>query len=473
MVVALTVLMAVLAGSIYGAVYNAQEVQHMAKNVNTLSAAEAANIRETQGQAESHKELAKFVSEATRITADDFLLLTETGWDRATVDLAERRVTMLEEAINGMLQGHLVPAALNDVDVRRTSEGITSYAQSMGMQPLAKYYADYMQMETSFYSTEEGFKLFIHIPLMHKGSELRIFRHARVPIPVGHGFQVTLESEKEFLAISSDDSLFRAMTANELAECTRKGDFFACKVGNVVRRAPRTKKGTFGKDPDLCLWSLYTQSYSIAKQTCITYVNQAPDTVVQLSANRFVIFNAEPHQARMDCRNNSIAHRKRFTVHGITDINIPAGCTVNTDSHAFSASDVAFTRPADHWAVEYAWPQQPRQLLNGLNLDYLNNITMKTNILGNSSRIPLEHVLERISALNPMPVQEGMSFPTLSWMPHSGLGLTFIVAMVALVLTIWQLCRKNKLDLPPVFIPTAPLQRAMDNFNSLKYTACA
>ena len=469
-VIALTVFAGTVAASVYGATYTNQEVASMATNVNTLSATQVATIRQVQHQAESHGELERFVGEVAKITERGFSQLAATGWDRAAIDIAARRVTMQEQAIAGMLQGRLVPAALNDVDIKKTSTDIAKYAAVQGMRPLAKFFTDYLQMETSFFSSDEGYKLFLHIPLMQLGTELRVFRHARVPIPVGHGYQVTVESEKEFIAISNDNSFYRTMTANELAECGRKGDFFFCKVGNVVRRAPLKLTGNFGKDPDLCLWALFTQNNHIAVQVCTVYVASAPDSVLQLSPTRFIAFNEKPHQARMECRNNSISHKKRFAVKGVTDIHVPAGCSVTTETHVFAASDVAFTRPADNWAVEYTWPHNKEHLLQGLDLERLRVISASSLTLANATRIPLEHALDAVKKLKPVQlVQGGYLF---DWIPHGGLGITFLLALSSFMLTLWHICRHKPKDTinhdyaRAVYTPSAPLQLAIDDLYS-------
>jgi hypothetical protein len=342
----------------------------MGKNLNTMSGAEVESIQEIQHQAYSQKELAQLVQGTVNIANDRWSDLEATQHHSQALYVAERRVANMETIMTAALNKQISPAIFNDVDINKTAQMIDQYANDNNMVPVAHFFTDFLQMEASFVASDDGYKIYLHVPLMGKSSGMHIYKHSRLPIPLADGFHALIEGPNSYLAVDGPGTLFKAMTADDLANCRRMGEHYVCERGNVVRRAPAAHVTNFYKDPELCLWALFNEKYTIASATCDISVNIATNSVIQLSANKFAMYTADPHQGKIHCRNTSTSFPRNFQLNKLSTITLPAGCTARTNSHVFAAADTACTRPAEDWAVGYKWAfDHVKSLTRGLDTD--------------------------------------------------------------------------------------------------------
>jgi hypothetical protein len=452
-----------IAGTSY-ALYKRSELNKMKANTNTLASAQVQEMSAIQNQAYSQKELAHLVQGAVATVADEYGNIEETQHDIQAIYVAEKRVALYEDIMTAALNKQVSPAIFNDIDIEATTNMVIEYAAKNHLVPIASFYSDILQMETSFIASPEGYTLYIHVPLMGPASGMFIYQHAKLPMPLGDGFHALIESRQEYLAINSLGSYFKAMTAADIANCRRMGDYYVCDRGNVVRQAPSSQSTTSVKDPEVCLWALFKEKYDIAASTCDISVNVAPNIVIQLTANKFAMYTAKPHQGTINCRNDSQSIPRTFQLDKLSTIELPAGCTAVTDTHVFAAADSAFTRPATEWAVGYKWALHAKSLTKGLDTNKLREISKKLGHFANATSIPLEHALQ---AVRKVQQDTNEAAGIYAYIPHgTGTAMFFsLLANLLAVISLWKinstrnlLQNQNNSPTPTIYnLPNAPI----------------
>jgi hypothetical protein len=104
-------------------------------------------------------------------------------------------------------------AAFTELQYARVALKISREAKDAGLQPVAKHFSDYMQMETSFVTGSDGFSTLVHVPLIDMKSALTIWDHHILPIPLEDGLYLNIgPAEYTHLAVTAYHKLYRAMT---------------------------------------------------------------------------------------------------------------------------------------------------------------------------------------------------------------------------------------------------------------------
>jgi hypothetical protein len=416
----MAILAAAAAGSSY-AIYHNHELSKMGQNQNTLAAAEAAALRYVGKAGTSQRELAHLVQGTVHEVDRVYGLLETSKWDEAALGVAT---------------------------------------------------SDWLQHETSFIATEGGYDLYVHIPLMGKDSGMDIHRHVRLPIPLDGDYHLNIEAADEYIAVTSDGALFRAISAADLADCRKYGDFFACDRGNVVRRAPEIglNQAEPTKDGELCLWALFYQKYALAREVCDMTISPQVDMVKQLAPNTFALFSSKPHQGQIICRNKQGDQKRTFSAHAVNLITLDPGCAALTDTHVFSTSDVAFTRDAAEWMVQFDWPYSSAELSHNLNTSEFHRLRISSeHEFFNQSRVPLMNALRAVTAANFLrPASPVTSFfaewPTLTAVIPGGAATLSCLALFLIVFLAYRHYRLaqslqhllNQSPVPPAMIPPPP-----------------
>ncbi|MCK5806018.1 MAG: hypothetical protein KAI66_24515, partial [Lentisphaeria bacterium] len=311
--------------------------------------------------------------------------------DSAANSLARREIEIAEEALAAVLSGKLSQSALSTMDVYRISEAIREFAEPKGLTPLATFFTAWLQLPASFVSTPTGFSLLLHIPMVHQGSEMNIFRKENLPLPMSAEYNLEIDSHYDYLAVSADGQRFRALSRADLEDCTKIGDFYACVRGNVARKPPKGDAWTMpGKDPEVCIWALYSQEYDLAKRRCDMHVSARINAVRQLSPGTFVVSTNDAHQGRISCRDHGNETRRTFSAGRTTTITLQPGCLAETDSHAFAGVDSGFSRSTDDWTVSFTWPEMAHKLSGGLDIETFHALKQNTDLLiSEMSRVPI------------------------------------------------------------------------------------
>jgi hypothetical protein len=125
------------------------------------------------------------------------------------------------------------------------------------------------------------------------------------------------------------------------------GEFFLCDRGLVVMKAPKLDAPPPPwKDPALCLVALFMRHFELARETCRTTIGGTESSMRLVSPNLLGSYNNKPHRGLVTCSGKNMGglESKSFTASGLTKITLTHGCTAETDTHIFAASDNGFSR---------------------------------------------------------------------------------------------------------------------------------
>ena len=280
---------------------------------------------------------------------------------------AEQRATMMENALQAASNGRLSVQALMQFDFGAAVIATERSARRHGLQLMSHHLTDWLQYEASFVATGKGFDVLLHIPLSATQKELTLYKFHPLPIALDDHLHLKLTPGMfTHLAITDDRQQFRAMTAAEVNVCRRVGTHFLCDLGTVTRSAPPTTYTTNHKDPEMCLYALFTRRFGLATSTCDADIVTAPDAMVMMTPNLFAFYTTTPQAALISCP-GATPQTTEVSVVNTTIIFVPFGCTGTTQTHQFSAADSSFSRPATEWRSSYDWPAAVHDVTQGVD----------------------------------------------------------------------------------------------------------
>jgi hypothetical protein len=164
------------------------------------------------------------------------------------------------------------------------------------------------------------------------------------------------------------------------------------------------------KDPELCLFALFSRQFELSTATCRTSIGVTEAAMRMVAPDAFGSFTNKPHRGTVTCRgsnNPGGPETQALTANGLTKIALPHGCTAETDTHIFAAANDSFKRSDNDFMILYVWPFDPLTLTLGLDTKLFSNI-LKKNLtsLANNTRhnIPLEIALQAVGANGRIPV---------------------------------------------------------------------
>jgi hypothetical protein len=306
------------------------------------------------------KEISNSQQELIRQTSEVVGLLDKYWSNIATIqhvllvcNVAERQVSVMESVMQAAIGGHVSVAAFTELHYARVALKIIREAKDAGLQPVAKHFSDYLQMETSFVAGPDGFSTLVHVPLIDMKSALTIWEHHILPIPLEDGLYLNIgPAEYTHLAVTANHKLYRAMTRAEFNTCRRVGEFYLCDRGLVVTKAPKIDAPPpQWKDLALCLFALFARRFELATATCRTSIGGTEATMRMVAPDAFGSYTGKPHRGTVTCRgenNPGGPETRAFTANGLTKIPLPLGCTAETDTHIFAAADNGFKRSDSH-----------------------------------------------------------------------------------------------------------------------------
>jgi hypothetical protein len=462
--VAIAVFAAIAAGTTY-AIYVNSEVADLSHRQNTIASVSETALMANEYNSNTAIRLTKMSREALILSEHEDEKFQELNLILAALEAGEDKISLTEAALASAIHGKLAPRVLAEVNLNLTASRIHSYAAQNDLVPMHQFYSDWLQHECSFVKTAHGFELYIHIPLMGKGSAMTIYEHVSLPVPIDGDLTISVSSAKPYIAVSSDGLLFKALTLAELNQCRKYGDMYVCPRGSVVTRSPgsTTPVIELSHNADLCTYALFAKHTSWLHKLCDVHLDTVPDAVSMLSPTLFAAYTRLEQRVTIVCRGNK-THRpsKRMAVlpaNQVTMLDIGSRCVALTDAHLFSSGDSAFTRDASQWSTHYNFTLNTTEMLKGLDVSQYKSILQKYDtFLATKSKIHVDDALRAIRRVKSEIQQKDTSL-FATFIPGGGIGL---VAFAALILSIYSVCRRpaaaafhreSPSQLPMVIIP--------------------
>ena len=285
-----------------------------------------------------------------------------------------RRITEEHEDIfAAAMDNRAHPIVYKDMDLDRANAAIQEQAHGLGQTPVYHAFSDWLQYEAYFVARPErhsaDYDILISIPVISRDSEMILYRHIPMPMKLNNGQHIFLipGDNIRFISINEGAGVFRTLAEAEFQECTKKGKHYICPRGNVARSIPdmhNKPDEKSSRDASLCMIALFTENHNFAIHHCERRVVPQTEMATQISPTEFAMFTNSPHQARVQCTNDSISFRRKISIRDTQIITIPQGCKATTKTFLLHASDVIFDNNADDWRIQYDWPLNPHSLLN-------------------------------------------------------------------------------------------------------------
>jgi hypothetical protein len=416
----------------YG-VYKVGELIGMNNKANTLLAHQE-SLDAIGTNSMGIESLAHSVEEFSKNAADYYFDMRLAQFTDHLLNNAESHVRALENTVQTAFLRRVHLDTLTIVNTTRVATDMDEYAQRIGAVPLARFPTDWLQHETSFKATGNGFDIFLHVPLVQPNSAMTVYRHVPLPMAIDEDLELEVNPMIDFLAISNDGKFFKTLSSAQLNLCRKIADHFVCNHQNVVRKAPETLDSV-EIDDGICAWSLFLRKFDFAKKACNAHIKSRSSKAFQLSANAFLLYNHKPEVVAITCRNHSTDIKRNLQVHKATKIPLPAGCSAETEEFVLHASDAGFLAPDDRFTRHWNWKGYADAFVADIDLDRLKTANIDgVNAFAHSTRM---HVSTARRILKDIEFKERNSI--ITWL-NSG-SIFSIIVIIAIVYIAFKFCK--------------------------------
>ena len=390
-------LIAVLAAAAVTAfgVYTVSEITALNARTRSISevASEVIDVQQEFGSSElnleGHVQRTIRMSDDLAMTVRNLAYSTQT---EHTVSAIERKMATVREIITAAMYQRLAPAAMQQKQFRYFLQTLQIESTKRGFQLLISRTSDLLQCSTSFVMTDVGINIITHVPSSPLEAILDMYRFVPLPIPVHDQYHATIGISDTILAIAPSEVIFRTMSAFDLSQCTRLGDYFVCHEGNVMRKALPAMQ-TAGTDSGVCMYALFTQNFEVANKACDVYISPASSSVHQISTHTFVTFSDRPFTGSLQCLDStSNLSSISFRPNQIQSVTLPPGCILDSERHVFSSGDRARTRA---WSINISVPHDQLSLTGDINFTSFHQFRLHSDFsLHNQSSYHLPVALQ-------------------------------------------------------------------------------
>ena len=170
--------------------------------------------------------------------------------------------------------------------LHRTMKQIMNDAAQQGNVLLIDNYGDVFQCDASFILNKGRLRISVHIPMGRNEEKMSLWSFVPYPFTGYDGSIVSLDSDHRMLAVNTDLSLFRGFSQDELDRCNRMGTTYICPTGTILRSGPLNQQ-MLSKDPDLCLYAMYSKAFDLLPAVCQLSVTPPKTTVARLTHDTF------------------------------------------------------------------------------------------------------------------------------------------------------------------------------------------
>ena len=347
--------------------YTVAEIVSLNSRTRSISSATAQLIDVQQDLGDQELDLAGHIHRTIDMADDLSLSVQNIAYQQQaehTISTLEKKIATIREIVSSAMHQRLAPAAMQQQQYKKFISVLQQETVNRGFQLLISRVADLLQCSTSFVISDSGFSIITHIPSSPVEAILDMYRFIPLPIPVHSQYHALVDISDTVLAIAPSEVIFRTLSAFDLSQCDKLGEYFICQNGNVMRKALPALSET-SKDQGVCMYAIFTQNFKIIPVVCDIFITPASTTVLQLSPRSFATYSARDFSGTLQCTgaalNISSVH---FHAHKIKTLSLEPGCILDSEQHVFSAGDRARTRA---WSVNITLPLAELRLTADLN----------------------------------------------------------------------------------------------------------
>jgi len=257
-----------------------------------------------------------------------------------------RRVT---QAIQAAMHQKFTIDYLNPAELVNLFQQLSKRADEARCELLVQYHSDLFQVETSLLFDGQDGHLLIHMPMVTKGTLLRLFRLHPFPLPMFDTHHLKIDAENDILAISSTETRYNIqLSSTDLLSCHRMNQVFMCDLFGAMSK----------RFNDTCLGALYMQRFELVRGLCKYRVVPLKEQVYQVRKGQYLVYSPEASTASMRCRNSS--HSEIHLQRGTQQIKIPPACQGFFLDH-LATSDYLVRLASE--VLHFGWDWDPLTLL--------------------------------------------------------------------------------------------------------------
>jgi len=378
-----------LAGTFMG-ILNTIQIAQLQKQLTNSNKAQGITIHRVEANSLTLKDHEHRLQEMKRWMVEEADLTRNMARDEAMSHMAMAMTIAAEQEgeellaiLASLMQHRLHPTLLTEEGLQTTWTDVKQKAAAMGYVPVAEHQTDLLQCETSFKATEEGFEIFVHIPIARQGDRMEVFEYIPVPLKASAGSVFQLRPQEEVIAWAEDKQAFRTMTTAALSTCTKLGNMFLCDDNTEMKQV---------QNKESCIVNLYLRRYEDVRRTCRMSVEPLRNGVVEITGGHFVFFNEKDHRGRITCPTDNSSMPRWFNADKVAHVHLEAGCQAETEgARATAVLDLSLDLPG----YSYPFPEgeSPSSLLEGIDLTAWEKARTVARAL------PEGHTIEDIAAL--------------------------------------------------------------------------
>jgi hypothetical protein len=153
---------------------------------------------------------------------------------------------------------------------------------------LVQYHSDLFQVETSLLFDGQDGHLLIQVPMVTKGTLLRLFQLHPFPLPMFDTHHLMIDAEDDILAILSSEIRYNIqLSSTDLLSCHRMNQVFMCDSFGVMSK----------RFNDTCLGALYMQRFELVHGLCKFRVVPFKEQVYQVRKGQYLVYSPEASTA--------------------------------------------------------------------------------------------------------------------------------------------------------------------------------
>jgi hypothetical protein len=186
------------------------------------------------------------------------ILALETGFNEIRMTLLyqvmfnptlfDSRLSRLENQLCGRLHRvtHAIQAAmhqrfaidyLNPAELVILFQQLSAKAEEAGCDLLIQYHSDLFQVETSLLFNGHDGHVLIPVPMVPKGTLVRLFRLHPFPLPMFDTHHLMIDAQNNILAISSSETCYNVqLSSTNLLSCHRMNQVYMCDSFRVMSK---------------------------------------------------------------------------------------------------------------------------------------------------------------------------------------------------------------------------------------------
>ena len=181
--------------------------------------------------------------------------------------------------------------------------------------------SDIFQLELSYFYNGDIITLLLHVPMVPKGSLLRLVKLHPFPLPVAGNYSIVPDVDSEILALSVTEVRMSAQfPATNLMGCNQINHIYLCENQGVLNK----------KLSQSCLGALYNQDFVTARTLCPMKIIYAEEVIYRLQDNVHLVYTPVGQTIPINCPDKSY---EKWIQKGVSEFQLEAGCKAELIHH--------------------------------------------------------------------------------------------------------------------------------------------